>query len=118
MVEVNIIDYLEDTLDVPVYAEEPENSPGTFVLVERTGSRTVDKLCTASIAVQSYAPTMYAAATLNESVKEAMDIDAIGALDVVAGCHLDTDYNFTDTSTKRYRYQAVFDLTYYQETEE
>ena len=27
-------------------------------------------------------------------------------------CELNGDYNFTDTETKRYRYQAVFDLTY------
>ena len=118
MLEAIIISYLEDALDVPVYAETPETLPGTFVLVERTGSRTTNKLCTASIAVQSYAPTMFEAAQLNELVKQAMDIEEVGTLDTVAGCHLDTDYNFTDTSQKKYRYQAVFDLTYYGEEEE
>ena len=29
--------------------------------------------------------------------------------------NLNSDYNFTDTETKEYRYQAVFDINYYQE---
>lgn len=36
-------------------------------------------------------------------------------LDEIASVKLDNDYNFTDTETKEYRYQAVFDITYYQE---
>lgn len=117
MLESTLIEYLGENLDVSVYAEQPESLPDTFVLVERVGSSTYDRLCTASIAVQSYAGTMYEAAALNEEVKTAMDIENIGSLDIVAGCHLDTDYNFTDTSQKIYRFQAVFDLTYYQEEE-
>ena len=35
----------------------------------------------------------------------------------ISSAKLDTDYNFTDTSTREYRYQAVYDLTYYREEE-
>ena len=31
----------------------------------------------------------------------------------VASCRLNSDYNFTDTTKKQYRYQAVFDIVYY-----
>ena len=30
---------------------------------------------------------------------------------------LNSDYNFTDVTTKKYRYQAVYDLKYYEEQE-
>jgi len=31
----------------------------------------------------------------------------------VCKCSLNSDYNFTDTATKKYRYQAVFDLVHF-----
>lgn len=54
---------------------------------------------------------MYLAAELNEKVKSAMD--EIVELDEVTRCELNSDYNYTDTSRKKYRYQAVFDITHY-----
>ena len=36
------------------------------------------------------------------------------ALPEIGAVHLNSDYNFTDTAAKRYRYQAVFDVTYYR----
>ena len=35
------------------------------------------------------------------------------ALDEVSKVSLNSDYNFTDAATKRYRYQAVFDIIHY-----
>ena len=57
------------------------------------------------------ADSMYAAAKLNEEVKAIMK--GIIELPEVSSCRLDSDYNFTDTATKKYRYQAVFDLVHY-----
>ena len=45
-----------------------------------------------------------------ETLKAAMDSAA--DLDAVSASRLNSDYNFTDTAMKRYRYQAVFDFTY------
>jgi hypothetical protein len=55
---------------------------------------------------------MYKTAVLNEMVKKAME-DII-EIDAVSRCELNTDYNYTDTETKRYRYQAVFDIVYHR----
>ena len=63
-----------------------------------------------SLSIISYAESLYYAAALNEDVKQAMD-DII-ALDTVSSAELNSDYNFTDTETKKYRYQAVYDLVY------
>ena len=37
------------------------------------------------------------------------------ALRELSGVRLNTDYNFTDTATKQYRYQAVFVIYWYEE---
>lgn len=62
-------------------------------------------------AFQSYAPTLYEAALLNAELKEVLK-DLI-KLDEISRIKLNSDYNYTDTTTKEYRYQAVFDITHY-----
>lgn len=112
MIEKVIFDYLtEELAPVPVYMELPKNKPGTFVVIEKTGSGRSNYINTATIALQSYAPSMIAAAQLNETVKAAMDAAVI--LPDVAASRLNSDYNYTDTTTMKYRYQAVYDLTHY-----
>lgn len=82
-------------------------------IARKTGSSREAHIDRAMLAIQSYAPSMYEAARLNERVKAAMDSAA--ELDAVSASRLNSDYNFTDTTTKRYRYQAVYDLVYYDE---
>ena len=111
MIEKIVLDYLHTTLAMPVYMEVPENPPDTFVLVEKTGSSRANRINRATLAVQSWADSLLEACRLHEQVKLAMD-DFPG-LDEISACRLNSDYNFTDPTTKHYRYQAVFDLVFY-----
>lgn len=110
MIERTVLNYLEAQLSVPVYMEMPEDMPASFVLVEKTGSGRDNHINRATLAIQSYAPSLEGAAELNELVKAAMD--AMPDTEDVFRSKLNSDYNYTDTSVKRYRYQAVYDLTY------
>ncbi len=110
MVEKVLLDYLTENLEVPVYMEKPAEHGKTYVLIEKTGSTTMNKIYSPVVAVQSYAPTLYEAAALNEEVKEAVFSSV--SLDSISAVRLNSDYNFTDTSTKEYRYQSVFVITY------
>lgn len=115
MIELTVIQYLTNLLNgIPVYAEIPEEMPDTFVVVEKTGSSRDNHINAATIAIQSYAPSMYDAAALNETIKTHMDAlpYAQGVSQTVFRSKLNSDYNYTDTSIKRYRYQAVYDLTF------
>ncbi|MCC8181527.1 MAG: hypothetical protein LIO45_00885 [Clostridiales bacterium] len=112
MIEKTILDYLSDVLSVPVYLEVRSEPPDSFVLLEKTGSSRSNWISAATMALQSYGPSLYDAAALNETVKVAMD--GAVALDVICAVRLNSDYNFTETATKRYRYQAVYDVTYYE----
>jgi len=114
MIEKTILDYLSECLpDVPVYMEVPANRPAFFVVIEKTGSSRINHIDSATIAVQSYGATLYDAAALNERVKAAM-LDAI-TLDSISRAALNSDYNYTDTASHHYRYQAVFDVTFYDD---
>ena len=112
MIEIIVYDFLKEQLSVPVYLEVPENPDPSYVIVEKTGSGVNNHIYNATIALQSYATSMYEAAALNHSVKMVME-DLI-QLPQVSKSQLNSDYNFTDTEEKRYRYQAVFDIYYYE----
>lgn len=111
MIEKIVLDYLNDCLSVPCYMEMPRNASGRFCVIEKTGSSVENHIYTATIAIQSYAPSMYLAAELNNDVKGMMDL--LDYLPEVARCELNSDYNFTDTGMRMYRYQAVFDIVHY-----
>lgn len=111
MIEVIIKNYLEPILGVPVSTEHKEQDPQTFVVIERVGGSSENHVRTASVAIQSYAPTMYQAAQLHEQVLTAMD--NIMALDDIGWSSLNAEYNYTDEETKKPRYQALFDISYY-----
>ena len=104
-------------LDVPCYAERPEEDPDRmYLIVEKTGSATENHIQDATVAISSYAKTLYEAAALNEEVKRVML--QITRLSEVSAVRLNSDYNFTSTAAKCYRYQAVFVLTYYEEEQD
>lgn len=110
MVEETIMNYLSKALDVPVHMERQENELVSYVLIEKTGSNTTNHIESATLAIQSYAASMYEAAVLNCRVKEAMKNSAM--LPEISRCDCNSDYNYTDTTKKKYRYQAVFDIVY------
>ena len=111
MIELSILEHLKSALSVPVYMEHPEFAPDRFVLIEKTGSGRNNQLPTSTFAFQSYAESVYQAAALNGLVKLA--VDNLITLEEIAAVKLNSDYNFTDSSTKRYRYQAIYDINHY-----
>lgn len=111
MIEVTLLNYLSGALSVPVYMELPPEPPESCVVIEKVGSGADNHLYSANFAIQSYGATLYDAAVLNDQVKQAV-FNAV-TLDEITAVSLNSDYNYTDTATKRYRYQAVFVITHY-----
>lgn len=111
MIEVTILNHLKTKLSVPVNTEKPDPAPVEYVLFEKTGSDRNNHLLASTFAFQSYSDSMYGASALNELVKQA--VDSLIELDDIASVKLNTDYNFTDTTTKKYRYQAIYDIKHY-----
>lgn len=111
MIEITIKNYLDGKLEEQVFLEKPTPSIGNYVVFEKTSSGKNNHLPAATFAFQSYGTSLYKALELNERVKKAVE-DMI-ELDEIRGVSLNSDYNFTDTQTKEYRYQAVFDIKHY-----
>lgn len=110
MIEKIVLDYLNGVLDAPCFMEVPEKPNAPFVVIEKTGESVTNKIHLGTLAIQSYGTSLFNAAELDEQVKTAME--SIVELNTVYRCQLIGSYNFTDTETKRYRYQSVFNITF------
>ena len=112
MIEKIMYDYLSAALNpIPVYTEIPSEPPGRFGTLEKTGGSRSNLLETATIAFQAWDTSLYGAADLCRTVCAV--VDASIALDDISKAEYVSDYNYTDTGSKRYRYQAVYQITHY-----
>lgn len=111
MIELIVKNYLSTKLEIPIVFEHQKNLPKRFILIQKTSGSRENFLNSSTIAIQSYAESMFESAKLNEKIKNLM-YDLI-TVDEVSSVDLNSDYNFTDTETKQYRYQAIFDIHYY-----
>lgn len=98
-------------LDVPVYCELPDVLPETFVLIDHISSDHDGDLIRTLVAIQSYAPSKYQAAQLNETVKE--QAPQLVDDDRITRFRCSSDNPFPDTEIKKHRYQAVFEVIHY-----
>ncbi len=113
MIEKIIYDYLGVRAPFPVFMEIPAGgATPPYAVIQKTGSGMVDGIVSsATLAIQSFGATLYEAAQTNELVKALM-ARAI-ELPEIARCRCSSDYNFTDTTKREYRYQAVFEIIHY-----
>lgn len=113
LIEEVVIDYLKGELGTEsVYAEEPDSEETEYIVIEKTGSGRENYINQSTIAIKSYGESLYDAMVLNDRVKAAMDEMWIKNY-LVTSSELNSDYNFSDTERRRYRYQAVYDITHY-----
>lgn len=110
MIETTIRNYLISVQGVPVLMDQQAGMDEVYI-IEKTGGGERNHIRTAMLAIQSYAKTKARAAQLCEDVIAYM-MSAV-TLDEVASVSLNSAYDYTDTASKSYRYQAVFDITHY-----
>ena len=112
MIETTLLNYLNTAnLSATVYAEQPKVKPTAFFVLEKTGGSYTNHIYESNFIIQSNAPSLASAASMNEEIKVAM-LNAI-TLDDISRVELNSNYNYTDSATKQYRYQAVFVITHY-----
>lgn len=113
MIETTLISYFGTAFpQIPVLAERPsEDIPEKYIVIDNTGTSETHFVKSSVVAVQSYGASLYEAAALNDQILEAAR-DLI-TLPEICSCRLNSAYNFSDTASKIYRYQAVFSITHY-----
>ena len=113
IIEKKIYDYLKKKLPVHVGMERPQDPPESYVIIERVGGYESNFVSQATIAIKSIAPTLFRAASLDHDVIDAMR--EFPSVDNISSCDLNADTNFTDTTTKEYRYQSTYIITYMED---
>ena len=118
MIETTLISFLQNKTSAldNVFAERPDNIPEKYIVLEKTGTSTSNMITTSTVAIQSCCDSMQGksfldAAELNEELKGVME--ELIELDDIVMVNLNSDYNYTDDTTKEYRYQAVYEITHY-----
>lgn len=111
MIEIIVLDYLSEKISAEVHMEIPKKDSERYVVLRKADSSRENHVITSMLVVDSYAASMLEAAKLNEEVVAAMD--SLPELDEICGVSLTGDYSLPDTASKRYRYQAVYDITHY-----
>lgn len=112
MIEGFIRQYLDDNMEQPVSIGRPSPMPSSFYAIQKTESRVLNMIPTATITVYSYAPTEFEAASMNQDVKAQML--AMAEQPEICRAALETDFSSPDTEVKSPRYQAIFYVTYYE----
>lgn len=111
MIEEIVKQFLDGHLSVPSFTDRQSKMPKRYVMIDKTGSSKSNHLPSSTLSFQSYAESKYEAAKINQELKEV--VENMIELDVIRGVHLNSDYDYTDTTTKEYRYQAVYDINHY-----
>lgn len=111
MIELDIKNFIDANLTHPAYMQKP-NSNGAFFVIEKIGESQEEHIRYATVAIQSYGSSLYESAQIADTLNDAMIYDFVSLPNVVK-VKLNSSYNFPDTEEKRFRYQSVFDITYY-----
>ena len=110
-IEQILVEALSESLDVKVFAVEPDEQVNEYVVVEKLTGGEREHLKSSLFAFKSYSTSMYDSAILNMKTKEA--VKKLLRLDNFAKVNLNNDYYFPDLTKKKPRYQAVFEINYY-----
>jgi hypothetical protein len=110
-IEKRVREYLKRKLNIPVYLEEPEEKVTKYAIVEKVGSSVENLIYGAMINVTCYDSSLSLTAALNDQIVDCMDQMPEEDFKIY-DCFLNSEYNATETSTHRYRYESLFDITY------
>lgn len=110
MIESVVIGYLNEKLNVPVYAEEPTRKIDEYVIVQTIDNGRVNFIDACTLSIKSVSTTFENAGKLNKKVKDAM-FDII-ELSNVSSSKCGGGGQRIDTVTKRYTHECIFNLYY------
>lgn len=113
IIETSVLNYLISrnlSVGSSIYMEVPEDPEDEYILIEKIGGGRSDQINMSRIDIQSCSKiSMERVLEINEEVISAMDEYAYNTIGVF-GCDLNYNNNFTNPTTKIYRYQAGFNI--------
>lgn len=113
MIEKIIIEYLNNMLDVPAYAEEPVNKEDSYCIIQTIDAGRKNFINKVTVIIRSYAPSLQKAEELYTKVKNAMY--SIDTLNNISSGKLGGGGQAIDEATDRYAYDCIFNLFYMED---
>lgn len=111
LIEIEVLNYLETKLNVPVCTEQPTGGVSEYVVFQVIDRGLQNHINSATVEFYSYAESNCAAAELDELVRQAM-LDIV-ELPEISASKLGGGRNDKDDTLKRYRYRSYFNLFFY-----
>lgn len=112
MVDVEILNRLKALLSLNVYMEVPDDAPEEFYVIQFVKGECRHGLAEMSIIAQSYGNTMYRACDMNKDMEAALE--SLITEDYIRDISRNGSYPYNKTDIKQYRYQCLFDVSYYE----
>lgn len=113
MIEKILIAYLNNVMNVPVYAEKPiKDIPSQYIVLRQIDGGMINKINAATISFESYAESLVQAAELNDELQEKL-FDVI-ILDEISSSTLGGSSRSIDIQTKSYCYESIFNFYFYK----
>jgi len=106
-----LLKYMNQNMKIKSYTERSSSQEDEFYVIDRIGGSSNRSYDTSTIAIQSYAKTKYRAAKNDEAMRKC--ILEMVSLDNILNVELNSFYDYTDTNTKNFRYQSVFEFKHY-----
>ena len=113
MIEVVLREYLIDELSIPVYMEVPKSAPSEYVLLQLIDSGRINHVDAATFSVIVRSDSLYGAAQLRDSVKNAL-FDSI-SLSCISHADQGGEMANVDSANKVYQYELIFNFFFYKE---
>lgn len=110
MIESQVISYLNSTLEVPAYMEEPKTKPKEYIVAQVIDNGRTNYIDAVTFNIVAYAGSLARAAELIGEVKQAMY--GIVSLSNISASKLGGGGQEINTATKQYAYYCVFNLFY------
>lgn len=107
LIEQVIKEYLDEELSVDAFLEIPDPLPESFVVFRIADRGKTDQIEMATVEILSYAQSKYAAAALDEEVRELME--EIASRPDIA-CRFGGGSDSNDSTLKMYRYRCYINL--------
>ena len=85
----------------------------TKVELNRSGVRELMKSAEMQAILLEQANQISSDAEKESYVAQTRAMEKIVEMDDISKCQLNSDYNYTDTTRKKYRYQAVYDMVHF-----
>lgn len=111
MIETRVINYLTNKLGVSVTTEVPK-SKSEFVTIRKIDGGRVNYIDVATLSIESTSTSLFKAAELDKRVRDAM-FEMVSEKDI-SGVNLGGNSSDNDTTSKRYAYESIFNIFYFE----